>query len=430
MALLDETFPPSYKGASFLVAKSTTNGGRKGPLHEFPDSDRQNFEDLGLKPRTLTINGIINSPNYTRKKERLLSAIESKGKGLLVHPFFGNLENMVCRTFILDEDFSELGDAKITMVFTVSNDIAIPQGTENTASFLNGLNNTLQGSMNSDLATGFSVSNLRDSFIAATDTMNRMFDTIDEKTKIVAQSIEAADAFSSLINSFATNINDLARKPQEFADAMTNIYQNINGLYAVLTSVSLTGNQSVTTASNQSIESTKTLNVFEAMFDFDDDLVIADNTTNSRIERNLNNALMQQSMQLSSLGFAYLNSAQIQFSTVDNIDDVAIRLEKQYQKLLLGNDNIHELLELNLDNKDIDQTTILALQDLRDATQSFFNEAKLTTNKVIEVFTPEISASLLTYRYYGDLDLESEIIELNGEQDVSFFSDEVNILSL
>jgi hypothetical protein len=217
--------------------------------------------------------------------------------------------------------------------------------------------------------------------------------------------------------------------PQDLADSFQNVISNINGLYAVATGVSVTGNQSVTTAENQSIQSTKTLAVYSAMFDFGDDAVEIPNTTAQRVRENLNNCLIQQQMQLSALGYSYLNSAQINYSTVAEIDEVADMIETQFQKVLVNNDFINELVELTFENIDIDQTTILAVQDLRDATQSFFDDIKLTTSRVIEVETTEMSASLLAFQYYGSTALETEIIELNPEKNVSFFSDDVKILS-
>ena len=429
MPLLDETFPPSYKGAPFLVKKTTTKGGGKTVVHSYPNSNKQKVEYLGLKPRDIQLEGVINSPNYTSKKERLLDALEVGGVGLLVHPFFGNLENMELLNYSLVEDFTELGDAKITMSFTVSDNVAVPVGTQNNASFLSGLNKKVQNALFGDMAKGFNVGDSASIFEKATNTMNSMFDTIDDATKIVDQSIEAMDEFSSLINGFATNINDLARKPQAFADAIQNIQANVNGLYAIVSGPSVTGNQSVTTASEASVQASKTLAVYSAMFDFGDDTVPPANTTSLRVRSNLNDVTMKQSIQLSALSFGYLNSAQIEYATVSEINEVADNLEKQFQKVLDNNDELHGLLNVTFENIDIDQTTLLALQEMRDATQSFFDDAKLTTSRIIEVDTTVMSASLLTFQYYGGVDLEQEIIELNANQNVSFFEDAVNILS-
>jgi prophage DNA circulation protein len=429
MTLIDETFAASYKGATFLVSKATTAGGRKDVLHQYPNSNRQNVEDLGLKPRTVSLEAVVTSPNYTQKKNRLLDALESGGTGLLVHPFFGNLENMACRTFSLNETYTELGEAKINMVFTISDNVATPVGTKNNASYLNGLNTVAQDAMNADVAKGFNVGGSASLFEKAKDLVDAAFDKIDDATKIVAEAKEFADEFSALLNDVTTNINNLVRLPQDLADSFQNVISNINGLYAVATGVSVTGNQSVTTAENQSIQSTKTLAVYSAMFDFGDDAVEIPNTTAQRVRENLNNCLIQQQMQLSALGYAYLNSAQINYSTVAEIDEVADMIETQFQKVLVNNDFINELVELTFENIDIDQTTILAVQDLRDATQSFFDDIKLTTSRVIEVETTEMSASLLAFQYYGSTALETEIIELNPEKNVSFFSDDVKILS-
>jgi len=426
---LSETFKASFKGAPFLVSKGSTAGGRKDVLHQYPNSNRQNVEDLGLRPRTLTVEGIINSPNYVRKRDQLLEALESGGVGLLVHPFFGNLENMVCRSFSLSEDFTELGEGKISMNFTVSDGVAIPVGTKNNASYLNGLNNSVQDSMNKDISKGFKTSASASIFESARATMKRMFDKIDSATKIVSQATDQANAFSALVNDLTTSINDLARKPQAFADSITNVFANINGLYAVASSVSLTGNQSVTSARDASFQATKTLAVYSALFDFDDNVPELENRTQETIRRNLNDCLLKQQMQLSALGFAYLNSSQIIYSNVNEIDEVARNLEIQFQKIVKNNDCIAANADMLAENVDIDQTSLLAIQDLRDATQTLFDEIKLTTSRIIEIKTEEMPAPVLAFQYYGSLDLQQEIIELNPEQNVSFFAGNVSILS-
>jgi prophage DNA circulation protein len=409
MSLLDELYPASYKEADFLIQKATTNGGRKDVLHEFPNSDKQNVEDLGLKPRTYQIEGIISGDNYIRKRDRLLLKIEEGGTGLLVHPFYGNLENMSCRVFGINEDLTELGDAKIKMTFTVSNDIGIPAATQNTISKLNALNTNVQSAMGDDIANGFDVGTLRDTFKDATETMDRMFDAFDDKTKFVNQIIGAADEFNSLISNFSNNITNLARKPQDLADSINNIFQSINGLYATVDS---------------------TLSVYENFFGFDDDQVQTETTTVSRIERQTNDTLLKQSMQLSALSFSYLNAAEVEFSTLDEIDEVADRLEKQFAKVVDNNDQINVLLSINPVPKDIGSETISALQEMRAATQSFFDDAKLTASKTIEVFTEEMPARVMTYQYYGSSDLAEEIIGLNDDPNVSFYKGDVKILEL
>ena len=70
MALLDQLSPASYKGAPFLVNRVSTSGGRKTVQHDFPNSNIQVIEDLGLSPREYRISAIIAEPNYIQKKKQ------------------------------------------------------------------------------------------------------------------------------------------------------------------------------------------------------------------------------------------------------------------------------------------------------------------------------------------------------------------------
>lgn len=407
MALLDELFPASYKGAEFLIEKAKTDGGRKDALHEFPNSDKQNVEDLGLKPRTYRITGIISGNNYIQKRDRLLRKLEEGGKGALIHPFYGNLSDMVCRTFSLNEDLTRLGDASITMVFTISDDIGIPVASESTVSVLNAANEKVQSGVGSDIENGFSVSRkFRESFTDASDTLNRVFDAFDENTKIVSQLTSGTNEFSSLINEFSTNINNLVRQPQALADSINNLFMNVNGLYA--------------TAEN-------TLDVFKQFFDFDDDENRLPLGTVSRTERQRNNDVIKQSIQLSALNYAYLNSAQTDFLTVDEIDELADTLEAQFEKVVSINDTLNKDLEGQ--QTDLGTQTINDLKDMRTQTQNFFENAKLTTNQVIDIYTQEIPVRVLAYQYYGETDSAEDLISLNNDPNVSFYKGDVEILT-
>jgi len=407
MALLDELFPASYKGAEFLIEKAKTDGGRKDALHEFPNSDKQNVEDLGLKPRTYRITGIISGNNYIQKRDRLLRKLEEGGKGALIHPFYGNLSDMVCRTFSLNEDLTRLGDASITMVFTISDDIGIPVASESTVSVLNAANEKVQSGVGSDIENGFSVSRkFRESFTDASDTLNRVFDAFDENTKIVSQLTSGTNEFSSLINEFSTNINNLVRQPQALADSINNLFMNVNGLYA--------------TAEN-------TLDVFKQFFDFDDDENRLPLGTVSRTERQRNNDVIKQSIQLSALNYAYLNSAQTDFLTVDEIDELADTLEAQFDKVVSINDTLNKDLEGQ--QTDLGTQTINDLKDMRTQTQNFFENAKLTTNQVIDIYTQEIPVRVLAYQYYGETDSAEDLISLNNDPNVSFYKGDVEILT-
>lgn len=439
MTLKNELYPASFKGAPFLISIGKTSGGRKDVLHSFPNSNKQTVEDLGLNPRTFEIQGIINEPNYIQKRDNLLQALEEGGTGALIHPLFGNLSNMVCRSFILNEDLTELGDGKISMIFTVSDDLGIPVGTEDTVSFLGESNSIVLDATNSDIANGFSISRkFRESFVDATATLNRAFDAFDEKTKIVAQATDATNEFSSLINTFSTNINNLARQPQALADSINNIFQNINGLYATISAVSLTGNQSITTGVTPVTEvvtvdlasaAKNTLAVFENFFDFDDDQVELLPTTVSKIERQTNNDIIKQTMQLNALSFSYLNAAQVEFGTVDDIDETADRLEAQFKKIIENNDELNKLLLLSPEPKEVGNETINALKDMRTQTQQFFEAAKLTVKQIITVKTVEIPVRVLTYQYYGSSELSEDIVALNDDPNVSFYKGDIKILT-
>ncbi len=120
MSVLAETLPGSYKGEPFLIARSNVAGGQKDAKKSFPNSNKQLIEQLGLRPRTYRIDAIMSAPlpvttgqagptdSYINKRDRFLSILEKGGRGVLIHPLYGQIENVVVRDWTIVEDMTSL----------------------------------------------------------------------------------------------------------------------------------------------------------------------------------------------------------------------------------------------------------------------------------------------------------------------------------
>lgn len=396
MSLLDELQPGSYKGVSFLIGSSNVAGGRKDIKHSFPDSNRQAIEDLGLSPRIYSITATITGDNYIASRDRFISVLEEGGTGILIHPLYGQIENVVARSYTLVENMTELGDGRISIVFEISDDIGIPEQSENTLSLIEKANDDLTAAVADDIVENYTVTTSHtNSFTDATSKLDDMVDTITDKTSFLQASADEINAFNQTLSDFSASITDLVQAPQALADSINNLYTGINNLYPTAAA---------------------TVEVLKGLFGFGDDDTPRNEDTASRIERNLNDRIINQSNQTIALGSAYFNSAQIDYDTVTDIEVIADDLEIQYQKII-ATDGLTE-------------TTKDSLKNMRVQMQAFFNDQKLSARQLITVNTSLTSARLLAYKFYGSSDDGEQIAEINDTDDITFLSGDVQVLTV
>ncbi len=316
MALIDELFSASYKGAPFLVNRVSTSGGRKTVQHEFPNSNIQVIEDLGLSPRVYSISAIIAEPNYIQKRDTLLRALEEGGRGVLIHPFYGRIENVVARTFSLNEDVSRLGDTVVEIVFAPSETDGLPTQSINTVSQVSTLASTVSENTVTDITDLFNVTDtFQGNFASAVAKLNDIADAFTINAQLPTVSADQINTFTSLVDNFRSSINTLIGTPAALAEDIQEIFIEFPQLY--------------TTATQQ----TDSLALF---FDFGDEDIPITPTTAGLVERKQNNDVLNNAVKSFALSEAYVSSAQIDFTTVDQIESIADTLETAFQSIKLA----------------------------------------------------------------------------------------------
>jgi len=116
MARADLIRKPSFRGVPFDYDASDADIGRLTVTHVFPKRERHKNEDLGRKPREISLRGSITGDDWMVRRDALITAIERPGPGLLVHPLFGEMTVSVvsCR---VSETTDEIGVARFDMGF-------------------------------------------------------------------------------------------------------------------------------------------------------------------------------------------------------------------------------------------------------------------------------------------------------------------------
>jgi len=394
MTILDQLSPASYKGVPFLVVSASLSGGRKDVKHVYPNKDTQVIEDLGLIPKPYSLRIVITGEDYIAKRDALIRIFDEGGPGPLVHPFYGRIENMVARTYTLDEEMRSLGEARLSVNFAPTLDTGVPKANTSTLNNLASAGRTLGALIIFDVEREFGVTeSFLGNFQHGSDLLADVVATFEDTTSFLQASADRIDEFANQINEFSNDVFSLVKLPVELADSINNLFISVNNLYPTFSA---------------------TAAVLAGFFDFSGDINPAP-VTAGQLERNRNAEVIGQAVQTTALSYAYLNTAQIDFSTTQEIDSAAQVLEQQYQK--------------NINSPGLSNETKSALEDLRLAVQVFFDERKLTVRQVLDVYTPRTSVRLLAYQYYGSSDDGEALAVLNAFPDVAFISGDVKVLT-
>jgi len=128
MSWRDNLRPASFRGVPFSVTSMETEVGRDGVLQEPLGDGGGYFDDQGRKVRRFRLSAFViatgDGSDYARRRDALITAVEQKGAGTLVHPTFGTLRVQVLPPVVLSEtmeegraatfrlEFAEVGDGR------------------------------------------------------------------------------------------------------------------------------------------------------------------------------------------------------------------------------------------------------------------------------------------------------------------------------
>lgn len=92
MSWRDDMRPASFRGVPFEVRRVDRPTGRRLSVEEFPERDDPGHQDLGVnRLGAIRIDGFVYGPDYMAARNALMDALETKGPGELVDPYYGRL---------------------------------------------------------------------------------------------------------------------------------------------------------------------------------------------------------------------------------------------------------------------------------------------------------------------------------------------------
>jgi len=371
MTILDQLHAGSFRGNKFYVTEASTSGGRKQVKHEYPNSDVQNIEDLGFKPRNFKLSAIIagdiapdGSSNYLEKRNALLAALEQPGAGTLSHPFFFSSLQVIARPYSLSEKMTDLNVGYIELEFDISGVPSNPTPETTSVAQINALAGKVMDSLGKNIDDGWGTSS-GFNLSSAKDLLNDFTSFTQSTTRSIYQVQTEVNGFNSMVSTFSNNIATIASDPSKVSQGVIGIIETVGGLY-------------------QTTE--QAMGVLKQGFSFNDSVPSILPTTPQRIERALNNKLIKHSVQVGYLAMAYQAAAQTDYATLDDLEADQQVLEAQFQKLA---------------NDSVDPDTMDTLANLRASANIYMQSQQLTSAEVISIYANECPISVLAYNYYG-----------------------------
>lgn len=394
LTALSKLRPASFRGVSFLVDTSTTDGGRKVVTHEYPQSSKRFVEDLGELQETYTLNGFVHGDDYAQKRDNLIAALKNPGRGQLIHPMFGVI-TVVAKPYNLNETMVEFGIARFTMTFERCDIPTNPVVSSDNTSLISSITDDLLGSISDDLSSVFLVSNkFPNNFISAQGIIRGVGAALGINVNNFLKITTQISQFNSNLASFIKNINRNIKDPSNLAFDFTNLF----GTYALLGA----------TPANQ-------YSMVSSLFGYGSTVAPISTSTLQGVERARNAQIIYSAMNISAIANAYNIVTDLTFTTDRDIQLVQNQLQVQFEYIM--------------NNNNASDDTIQLLKNLQVQVIKYLEQQLVNAFKIATIYTQEIPLSILCFDYYGNVDNTNNLIALNNSIDCTFVQGDINILT-
>ncbi len=130
----DKRQTASFRGVPFFVDGDSTPVGRRTQLHEYPQRDKPQVEDMGAKTREVKLTGFVIGDDCLFQRDNLLNALDKPGSGELVHPWFGRMTVTAGDGCEVSHERREGGMVRFELVFIEAGEKGYPKGVKSEAS--------------------------------------------------------------------------------------------------------------------------------------------------------------------------------------------------------------------------------------------------------------------------------------------------------
>jgi len=381
--------PASFRGVPFSVEYAPVIGGRNIVIHQFPGQDNPHNEDLSKKPREFPIDGFIVGENFVEQSEKLISAFEEAGPGILVHPWHG-------RVLVSVPDYHIGFGAKDGRMCTVSFQCIRATETTTAISKEDPFSRLVNASQNANAVSKESFTN---KFVVSgypAHVSSSAINTINTIQKIIktvkVQALKSAE-YNQLFTNFSGNVNNLLLSPGGLVDTLSNLIVYNFGLDPY----------SYTATINDLWE-------IVALFNIGNDWQIISSDTPSMIQAATNQIALRDLLQNTAIISAARISVDLSYSS--------------YNEAILIRNKITDAIDSKLETISEDKLFVQFLELKASVVKNI--EFKAGNLSRLQNYIPRqtMSSLVLSHELYGNIDMESDIINRNNIRNPMFIGGE------
>lgn len=399
-----------YKDVDFLFEDATTTGGNRILKFNYPASDRQSIERQGEAPASYSMTIVIPHEDYEAKRASLLRVLSSATPGVLVHPTFGPLPNMVPGQFTINERLSELGRATITTTFERDDGAGVPQATGEALAQVQAQSTATSTAAGSGLAARFKVSSrFPVNFGAARTLLTDLSGRLRAITEFGAPIAAEVAAFRADVDAFSRSIGALIQAPANLATELDSLFESVGNLFET---------------------PDETFGALRSLLGFGDEYPAVPTDTVGRIERNNNQNAIVGYVGAQTLNNRYLFAA---WAAAQRIPPRYVpppsALYKTAEDVGAVQDDLEQQYILVRESAGVNNETLEQLDRLRVLAQQAIGGSQIARRSLITVTVDTVPLSVLTYQYYGDTTLFDTLAELNNVKQTAFVTGDVQLIA-
>lgn len=225
MSWREELQKASFRGVPFEVEGDEATFGRRVQLHEFPLRDEPLAEDMGRKARKKSVTGFVIGDDYMTKRNDLLTALETKGAGELVHPYYGRVMVVVDDDVRVTHSFQEGGMCRFTISFIEAGSVTYPAASAAPGSQSLSAADALESASVEEFTATYSVDDLPEFAVTdAKDTLTDLLGTLDGLLTVSGAIL--SDPLAALMD----EADSLVREPADLARRVFGLFSKTDAV--------------------------------------------------------------------------------------------------------------------------------------------------------------------------------------------------------
>ncbi len=385
MANLKAVRKGSFRGVEFKVFTSDASFGRRLVDHEFAKRDIPYQEDMGRKAREFNVEAFVIGPNYLIQKNALISAVETEGPGLLIHPFYGNKQVSI-KNFRVREAAGEQGMARIDFECVEAGTLTFPKSLIDPNSKLEGIVDGLRDASATDFLSKYNVLS-KPQFVvdSARDKVEGVADFISTQTSSVSTLSNSVTDLAFSVRNLKADVNDLVHEPEALQSRLSSAMRLLSGAFG---------------SKNDSVK------VYSGFFGYGSDDIDPPFNTPNRTQQKKNSGAINDLVDREAICQAAIDAALIKHKSTEDADKV--------RRLLF---DAIEAQKESCDDDDV-YSNLLAL---KAGVAEAIPVSTETIPSIVQIELPQATPSLvLSYSLYENFEREQDILDRNNVSNPCF----------